>query len=162
MAVAALVISIVSLFVAGLAVWFAWRQAKAAEASTAIERRRYHAEREPVFEGGIESLNGGCSNRLDLRLVKGGPLAEVTATIVEGDGVEFAGNQHGAPGPEPRVSAFTVEALKTGEVASWHVVLSESYSARIRLACVCRSGDGDEWEASTWVDLPAKPLVAWG
>ncbi|MGI5223520.1 hypothetical protein [Actinoallomurus sp. CA-142502] len=160
MAVAALVISIVSLLVAGLAAWFTWRQTRAEEAATSIERKRHHAEREPAFEGRVKLVSNSGWHRLDLRLAQGGPLAKVTVTIVEGDGVEFAGNQYGVPGPAARATAFTINPLKRDELATWRVLLADSRSSRIRLVCECSDDAGDTWEVSTWVDLPPKVRIS--
>lgn len=157
MTIAALVISIVAILIAAASGWFTLRQARAAEATDQRDRLRHLAEREPKLTGSIESVNNGGWWKLNLRLTEGNLLAEVSLTIVEGDGVEFAGNQLGVPGPAPRPTAVTVKALKRGAAATWRVLLSGDRSRQMRLTATCRGEGGETWEVPVWVDLPVAP-----
>jgi hypothetical protein len=58
MALAALIVSVVALLVSGVSAFYTRRQAGAETESTAIERRRHHAERAPDLSADCEDVNG--------------------------------------------------------------------------------------------------------
>lgn len=154
MDVAAFIVSVVALAVSIASVAYSRRQTEASEITAKLDSDRRLEERTPEFEGVVEKVGGNESYRLSLRLTKGGPLVAITVTIVGGDGVQFSGNQHGVPGPEPRASAETVEPVRPGFAATWHVLLSDERSRTVRLVAHCRGEQGEEWKVPVQVDLP--------
>jgi hypothetical protein len=125
MAVAALVVAIIALFIAAASAIYARTQAIAAKGSLAIERARHKGERAPRFEPAIASDGGSLV--LHLRLLPGQPpMAGVRATIVQAIGVGFDTSRRAGDGS--RIDSWHTATwdglLAQGSRATWPLQVS--------------------------------------
>lgn len=157
MAIAALIVSILAMLVAGGSLVYTRRQAVDTSRLAKIESERHHREREPVLYGWIESMNNGGWYRLWLRLDSKEQLSSLRVEIVEGAGVTFPPSQNGVDPSGKRPLAATWSKLDPVESACWMVELAEERSSQIRLRAETTS-DGGEWTVSVPVEVPVDIL----
>jgi hypothetical protein len=93
MVVAAFVVSIAALLVAGASAGYTRTQAAATKVMAHADAQRRHDERAPEYVAQIEDK--GSWFRLVLRLHRNGPVSGLTVLILEPRGVQFSANQDG-------------------------------------------------------------------
>ncbi len=164
MALAALILSVLALFMAGASALYTKRQADATTATAALEAERRHEERTPLFDVWIEPVNHGQWHRLWVRLTSGEALSSVEVDITEGEGVEFTTGQHGVePGARPPVLHASKrgdagqEGMAPDERAAWRVMLPQNRPAKIRLKISAVQNES-KWNVAVAVTVPPDPM----
>ncbi|KJE23706.1 hypothetical protein FF36_01891 [Frankia torreyi] len=147
----AFIVSIISLLVAVGSAVYARQVAR-------IERERRRDERQPTFSGTIEmepESVGGWYSHLHLRLESPWPLTRLTASVIEGHGVEFTPDQDSID-PSSSVPRLRVQhgALRTGDQTDWLVRVLEDRSERICLRVICGDDARRQWETTVYVTTP--------
>lgn len=155
MALAALLVSILALLVAGLSALYTRKQANEAEATRRIEQDRRHDERQPHLRARVEPVSNGAWCRLWLELESAEP---VTATTVEilGSSITFPSNQQGVASGDQAPLIATSEGQSPLSQASplcWRVLVDEGQEAQERLLVTCHRGE-ERWQSVLSVDLP--------
>ncbi|MFF4592441.1 hypothetical protein [Amycolatopsis sp. NPDC001319] len=169
MTVAAFVVSIVALLVAGLSVFYTKQQAAAATKTAQLEAARRHDEEQPALtDGEVQPKNQGGWYRLHFRILHSPALARVEAEIVDTRGVSF---RQGVDGVPPRregraLDAFYVpefnrvankESLGTGDALYWVLEFEEERDKIIHIRLTCHAIDGRKWTIHRQVASPRKP-----
>ncbi|NCT91960.1 hypothetical protein GXB85_13515 [Cellulomonas sp. APG4] len=173
--IAALVVSVVALILAGLSVLYTHRQAVAVAESTRIDRARRHDERQPRLQVGLRPLNKQDVDRrhlhLAIRLDGPEPLTAVRVEIRDAPGLVFSPSQLGvqarAPQPitegEMRAPRGT-DVLAPGGVLTWQLEIDSREPRRPRTArLLIHTFSGDEpWLTQHEVRIPPghRTLVA--
>lgn len=162
MALAALILSVLALFMAGASALYTKRQADATTATAALEAERRHDERTPLFDVWIESVSFG--HRLWVRLTSGEALSAVDVEITEGEGVEFSTGQHGVdPGARPPVLHASKwgeagqEGMAPDERTAWRVMLPQNRPSKIRLKISAVQNES-KWNVAVPVAVPPDPM----
>ncbi|WP_344075928.1 hypothetical protein [Luedemannella helvata] len=164
MAIAALVISIVSGLIALGSAYYTRVQARAATDQVtaaldqvALMKAQIHDQRTPRFAGVVEDL--GSWHRLALRLLTPGALQSIRVTILGGGAVQFTPSQNGVdPGGAHPLQVATWSAahpqqkrLLAGDRAMWRVAFNGDPPKLVHLRVECVGDDGDVWNLTTEV-----------
>jgi hypothetical protein len=173
MTVAALVIAILALIVAGLSATYTRRQAiassEAATSATAtaiIETDRRHDELTPRFTPRLETMaNSRPYYRLRLRLDTAEPLTTLGVRLLGAPvDVQFSNGQRGTDpdAHSPVHEAFAVPndgiALRPYDEATWQIELNSLPNDGLRLQ-VDAEARGDVWHVPVSVSIPPEPSV---
>lgn len=171
MAVAAFVLSVVAVFIAGISAWYSRRQAVSAEGAERIETARRHDELQPVLVG--EYAQAGETRegqRPRVKLTNDGPL---DLDCVE---VSFVPAHRADEAPIEGIydhqsreitPIYETGLLRRGESWTFEVIparrridgqeLDRGGTARFR--CICRATGYEPWECMVSVDFPSTPFV---
>jgi len=171
--VAALVISIVALFVAGLSALFTRQQAAAAEGSRRIEAGRRHQELCPVLKveyvGEVDTRDG---TRPGIKFTNEGPLdlERIEISLVPPhrlneaviNGIYDAGSGGTKPVEETGLMRRG-ESWMVGVVPTTDKVDSEELArgGNVKFRCICYADGYDSWVVIASVDVPGTPFVLW-
>jgi hypothetical protein len=151
MAVAALVISIVAVLVAGASAFYA-RQSVAVDAgSLEIERSRRLQERRPRLSGIIKFDLTTGKYMLGVTLHSDEPLAGLEVRIPAGQGVAFRQDPNSGVVPaEPGEVALRASApsrIAPRHEETWPVDLQKTDLPPVRLEATCHGEHGERWES---------------
>ncbi|ONH55457.1 hypothetical protein CcI49_28455 [Frankia sp. CcI49] len=149
MEITALVVSIISIVIALGSVVYTRR-------STHIEEDRRRQERTPLFTCSIEAINDGMAHLLHLRLDTPWPLADITAEIVDGEGVAFTPSQDGVERTSAPIRTATFGRLVLGERATWRIDVADQRAAQIHARLTCTDRRGTSWPVLVSVDTPPR------
>ena len=156
MAVAALLVSLAALGISGLSAFYTRRQARAETESTAIERRRHHAERSPALSADVEDVNGDQLNLL-LRISNDSneSIDRLEVELPSRSPMTFPLGLTGVPPDSDGRHASSYDGpIRPGERAVWRVELDEDTPEEKVVARV-RSFRGEEhWDHRVTVELP--------
>lgn len=119
--VAALVLSVVAVVLAGASAWYTrsqaeWTKRGALESSrlTSIETARHHEERRPKLAASVEDVNEDMGFlRLEVVLASPEPIDSVTARIRPSQGVRFTPGVSGVPAIGDGLAAHSYSGLIT-------------------------------------------------
>lgn len=171
MAVAALVLSVVAVFIAAISAWYARRLAVSTEVAERIETARRHDELQPTLVGeyaqASETREG---QRPGAKLTNGGPLDldRVEVSFVPAHRVHEAPiegiydhHTHGI------TLVHETGLLRRGESWTFEVIpvrrridgqeLDRGGIARFR--CICHAAGYEPWDCMVSVDFPSTPFV---
>ena len=171
MVLAALVLSVVAVFIAGISAWYARRQAVSTEAVGRIDAARRHGELQPTLVGEyVQVSDTREGQRPGVKLTNDGPLDldRVEVSLVP------AHRLHEAPiegiydhQTRGTASAHETGMLRRGESWTFEVItarrvidgqeLDRGGTARFR--CICRAEGYDPWDCMVSVDFPSTPFV---
>ncbi|MFJ4651133.1 hypothetical protein ACIP5Y_07645 [Nocardia sp. NPDC088792] len=155
MAIAALVISLISLVSVPAAIFsaiYAHRNAASADAQV-------HDARRPDWTSTFDAQGDG--GLLGLRLRSNRGLKSVSATIVDSPGISFATNQEGV---NP-AAASPVLTAETGQVepadrACWRLIVNRAnHATLLHLRVHCIDDTGESWDVAVEVRIPLAPFV---
>ncbi len=153
MAVAALVLSILSLLVTGLALLYFKRQAQAAGTVAAIERARRHDEQVPKLQAEIEAVGEGGWHRLWLHLMSTEARVTVTLEILDDCGIVFGRDQQGVDHGPLNTKRTTATGVLTHEhPEAWRVELGAVRPSVMRLVVAANGAGG--WRIPLKVTVP--------
>lgn len=156
MAIAALVISLISLASVPAAIFsaiYARRSAASAAAQTHDARRPdWTPTFTPQGEGGV----------LELRLRSNRGLNSVTATIVDSTGISFSTSQEGVdPAAASPVVSAKAGPVAPAEPASWRLIVNaRDHATLLHLRVHCVDDADDSWDVPIDVSIPVAPWVA--
>jgi len=171
MAVAALVLSVVAVLIAGSSAWYTRRQAVSTEAAEKIESARRHDELQPILIGEyVQASNTREGQRPGVKLTNDGPvdLDRVEVSFVPAHRAHEAAIE-GIYDYQTRGTAPVHETgmLRRGESWIFEVIparrvvdgqeLDRGGTARFR--CICRAAGYEPWDYMVSVDFPATPFV---
>jgi hypothetical protein len=171
MAIAALVVSIVAIFVSVASASYARIVAVATKGLHVIERERRHDERRPRFSAVVQvegAAQHGQSARgiLTLTLESEEPLAGVTLRMESGAGVSFP-VIYGAVPPKPgavTLAGFVYDhysgepsGMKPHDSETWAVDVQADRKPRMRLDLTCFAKDGEHWPVVVEAEIKAHP-----
>lgn len=172
MAVAALVLSIVSIFVAAVSAWYTRRQALSAEGVRSIESARRHDELDPTIFGeyvqasatrdgqrpGVKLTNQGPLDldRVDVQVI---PAHRAHEGVIEGIYDHRSGST--APYEETgrllRGESWTLEVIPVQDLVDGGHRLDRGGIVKFR--CTCHAAGYEPWIAVVSVDFPATPWI---
>ena len=179
MAVAALVLSVVAIIVAGVSSWYTRRQAAAADRQAVsaeevrrIETARRHDELKPSLFGEYVAANDTREGqRPGVKLTNTGPLdlLRVYVEVIPAhraheaaiEGLHDYRTDGTAPGHETgmlrRGESWTFEVIPTQNVIDGGHRLDRGGTAAFR--CVCHAEGYEPWDTIVSVDFPVTPWV---
>lgn len=166
MTVAALVLSILAIILAGASALYTRKQAIAATATATIETDRRHDELTPRFTALVEPMpHSHPYYKLRLRLDTPQPLTALRVRLLNAPvDVQFTNGQHGTdPGARsPIHEAFAVPengiALRPHDHATWQVELNSVPDGGLRLQ-VDAEARGGVWQVPVSVPTPPEHSV---
>jgi hypothetical protein len=172
MAVAAFILSVVAIVIAGASAWYTRRQAVSTEGVQRVEEARRHEELSPDLEGRyVETADTREGKRPGVRLTNRGPLdlerVEVAAipphraneAVIEGIYDYRTGGtatRH-ETGMLRLGEAWTFDVLPARDIVEGGHELDRGGIAQFR--CRCRAKGHAPWEVVVSVDFPASPWV---
>jgi hypothetical protein len=159
MAVAALIVSILSVIFTGGGLIYAHQQADSARKTADLEAARRHEERTPRLHGGIEPMNSGGWYRLWLELDSTEPLSGLVATLPADKGLAFPPSQDGVALGGPSLTATHEGQVQGGSRAAWRIELAEKRARKVRVTVVCKRAS-EEWRLLVDTDVPYDLLVS--
>ncbi len=172
MTVAAFVLSVIAVLVAGASAWYTRRQYVSAEGVRRIEAARRHDELRPVLIG--EYVTAGKTRegqRPGVKLTNQGPLdldrAEVMVIPAHRaheaaiEGIYDYRTGETAPVHETgllrRGESWTFEVIPAQRMADGGQKLNRGGTTRFR--CTCHAAGHEPWDAVVSVDFPATPWI---
>lgn len=169
MDVAALVLSVVAVVLAGASAWYArsqaeWTKRGALESSrlTSIEATRHHDERQPKLEASVEDVNGDMGFlRLAIVLVSPERIDSVTVRIRPSQGVRFTPGVLGVPavGDGLVARSYSGQVTKWARSAAWRIesVPAQPMSDELTIDVTAHVGE-EAWESTHRVPMPYSVL----
>jgi hypothetical protein len=169
--VAALIISIVAILVAGVAAYYTRRQSRAADVTAANDSSRRHDELTPRFSASLVSLAGSVGlYTLRLHLEGPQPLSAVSVRLLDAPrGMRFTSEQAGvaADAPAPVLNAFAVPpdgiALRPYEHSDWQfeITYPDDFPVDgLKLLVDANAGE-QQWQVRVPVPLPDDWVSIW-
>lgn len=169
MDVAALVLSIVAVVLAGASAWYTRSQAKwtkrgALESSrlTSIEAARRHDERRPTLEASVEDVNGDMGFlRLQVVLASSEPIDSVTVRIRPSQGVRFTPGVSGVPaiGDGLTARSYSGQITKWARSTAWSIegIPARPMPGELTIDVTAHVGE-EAWESTHRVTMPYSTL----
>jgi hypothetical protein len=172
MAVAALVLSVVAILVAGASAWYTRRQAVSTEGARRIEGARRHDELRPVlvaeYVGASDTRDG---QRPGVKLTNHGPidLDRVDVEVIPAHRAHEAAIKgiydYSTDGTTPvhetgrlrRGESWTFDVIPTQDTVDGGHLLDRGGAAQFR--CTCQSAEYEPWVTIVSVDFPGAPWV---
>lgn len=163
--VAALVLSVVAVVLAGASAWYTrsqaeWTKRGALESSrlTLIEAARHHDERQPKLEASIDDVNGDMGFlRLEVVLASPEPIDSVTARIRPSQGVRFTPGVSGvaAIGDGLAARSYSGQITKWARSTAWRIesVPAQRMSDELTIDVTAHVGE-EAWESTHRVPMP--------
>ena len=166
MTIAALVIAILALIVAGLSALYARQLATAAAETATRDKERRHDELTPRFTAVLEPIaNSRPYYKLRLRLDTAEPLTALGVRLLGAPvDVQFSNGQRGTD-PDARAPVHGAFAVPNGSIAlrpyddvTWQVELNSFPDDGLRLQ-VDAEAQGGVWHVLVSVPIPIEPSV---
>jgi hypothetical protein len=168
MAVAALIISITSVLLTALGLYYAWQRTKYAEEQTTYAREAIKITRDRELEPDLQARIVEISPRTHykLELASRGPkdYDEVVVTLPPKQGIRFTPGQNGVDPAETGelLKADGQDLTMAGEPLVWRVELVDGKVPAAVLRADCRAGE-DDWTVTVPIEdgIKPRPWAVW-
>lgn len=168
MAVAALIVSIISVLLTGCGLYYAWRRTEYAKEQTEYAREALAITRdrqlEPDLTARVVEINPRTNYKLELSSQGPKDYDEVDVTLPPKQGIRFTPGQNGVDPAEPGelLNAGGQDLTMAGEPLVWRVELDDGTVPATFLRARCRAGE-EAWTVTVPIENGIKPTpwVAW-